>query len=256
MLIYGAQELGSRAEKQLDDGIRFLTLALELMTDPHAMYQAGSEAVRTIMNRSIFTKLYADGDTITGHELREPFNVLADACTTWQGYPHQTDTTPGLRAPNRATRPRSTLHAAIPTQRRSSAAPETGHGATEYLTVSPALALAGQGSNKTPMVEVLTVYSHSAQAADLLLCRTMAIANPVRAARPNAKRPWSLRERLDEREIAELITAYREGATAASLATAHGVSLKSVKRLLRTAGIRRTSPTRRAIKATPAAANP
>jgi hypothetical protein len=43
--------------------------------------------------------------------------------------------------------------------------------------------------------------------------------------------------------IADLITAYRDGATAASLAAAHGVSLKSVKRLLRTAGIRRTPPT-------------
>jgi hypothetical protein len=41
-------------------------------------------------------------------------------------------------------------------------------------------------------------------------------------------RPWSLRGRLDEREIAELITAYRNGATAASLATTHGATLKSV----------------------------
>jgi hypothetical protein len=143
-----------QAENQLDDGIQFLTLALELMTDPHAMYQTGSEAVRTIMNRSIFTKLYADGDTITDHELCEPFNALADAYSLWQGYPHQTDTTPGLRAPNRATRPRPTLHtAAIPTQ-RDSAAPQTGHSTTEDHAASPALALASQGSNKTPMVEL------------------------------------------------------------------------------------------------------
>lgn len=59
-----------QAENQLDDGARFLTLALDFMTDPHAMYRAGSEATRAIMNRSIFTKLYVDGDTITGHELR------------------------------------------------------------------------------------------------------------------------------------------------------------------------------------------
>lgn len=69
-------------------------------------------------------------------------------------------------------------------------------------------------------------------------------------------RPWSLRERLDERDIAELITAYRNGATAASLATTHSVSLASVKRLLRTAGIRRTPPTRRSAKATPTATYP
>lgn len=33
---------------------------------------------------------------------------------------------------------------------------------------------------------------------------------PVRAPRTSAKRPWSLRDRLDERDIADLITAYRD----------------------------------------------
>ena len=40
-------------------------------------------------------------------------------------------------------------------------------------------------------------------------------------------------EPLDERDITELITANREGATAVSLAAAPGLSLTSVKRLLR-----------------------
>jgi len=75
------------------------------------------------------------------------------------------------------------------------------------------------------------------------------------SARPSAKRPWSLRDRLNDRDITELITAYREGATAASLTAAHGSSLKSVKRLLHIAGIRRTPPTRRS-KATPTATHP
>jgi hypothetical protein len=98
-------------------------------------------------------------------------------------------------------------------------------------------------------VELLTTYSHTTQTTDLRPCRTVALTSPVRAARPSAKRTWSLRERLDEREIAELITAYRNGTTtttAASLATAHGMSLTSVKRLLRTAGIRRTPPIQQA----------
>jgi hypothetical protein len=84
------------------------------------------------------------------------------------------------------------------------------------------------------IVEVLAAYSHSTQATDLRLCRTAARTSPVCAARPSTKRPWRLRDRLDERDIAELITAYRDGATAASLATTHGLSLKSVKRLLHT----------------------
>jgi len=84
----------------------------------------------------------------------------------------------------------------------------------------------------------------------------MALVSPVRAARPSAKRPWNLRERLDQSEIAELITAYRNGATAASLAAARGVSLSSVKRLLHTAGVRRTPPTPQSTKATPTATHP
>ena len=67
----------------------------------------------------------------------------------------------------------------------------------------------------------------------------MAFANLVRCETEH-KTPWILRERLHEREIAELITAYRHGATSASLATTHGVSPSSVKRLLRAAGVRRT----------------
>src|SRR4051794_21252104 len=87
-------------------------------------------------------------------------------------------------------------------------------------------------------VEILTAYSHTAQAADLRLCHTVTLASPARTPRPSAQRPWSLRERLDESDIANLITAYRDGVTAASLAATHGVSLKSVKRLLYTAGDR------------------
>jgi hypothetical protein len=113
----------------------------------------------------------------------------------------------------------------------------------------------GQSPMK-PVVEMLTAYSHSAQAADLRLCHTVALSSPVRAPRPGAQHPWSLRDRLGERQIADLITAYRDGATAASLAAAHGVSLKSVKRLLHTVGIRRTPPTRRSAKTTPTATHP
>jgi 2,4-dienoyl-CoA reductase-like NADH-dependent reductase (Old Yellow Enzyme family) len=105
-------------------------------------------------------------------------------------------------------------------------------------------------------VEILTAYSHTKQATDLWLCHTKALTSPVRASGSSGQRPWSLRERLNERDIAELITAYRDGATAASLAATHGVSLKSIKRLLHTAGVRRTSPTRQATKATPAAPHP
>ena len=104
-----------------------------------------------------------------------------------------------------------------------------------------------------PSVELLTAYSHTVQVVDLRHCHTMALTS---AARPSTKHSWSLRERLDEREIAELITAYRNGATAAPLATTHSVSPSSVKRLLRTADVYRTPSTRGSAKATPATTSP
>jgi len=69
-------------------------------------------------------------------------------------------------------------------------------------------------------VELLTAYSHSTQTADLRLCHTVALTGLVRAPRSSTKPPWSLRDRVDERDITKLITAYRDGVTAASLAIA------------------------------------
>jgi hypothetical protein len=83
----------------------------------------------------------------------------------------------------------------------------------------------------------------------------MALTNPVRAARPSTKRPWSLRERLDERDIAELITTYRDGATTASLATTHRVNLTSVTPPTHR-GVRRAPSTRGPEKATPTTTSP
>jgi transposase len=62
-------------------------------------------------------------------------------------------------------------------------------------------------------MEVLAAYSHLRKAADLLLCHTVALTNPA-YLKPSAKRPGSLRDRLDERDIAGLITAYRAAAPA------------------------------------------
>ena len=91
-------------------------------------------------------------------------------------------------------------------------------------------------------MEVLTHYSHSEHLADLQRCATNRCAGAA-PARPTArKRPWSLQDRLDERDRADLIAAYRSGDTAASLTTAHDLSLRSVKRLVATAGARRQLP--------------
>ena len=47
--------------------------------------------------------------------------------------------------------------------------------------------------------------------------------------------PWNLRKRLGEARVQAIIDARLAGATLAHLTSAYGVSLSSVKRLLRTA---------------------
>ena len=88
-------------------------------------------------------------------------------------------------------------------------------------------------------MEVLTSYSHTTQLADLQLCIDTPRSNAGSATTPASRRPWSLRDRLDERTRADLIAAYRDGTTAASLATTYGLSPRSVKRLVAAAGARR-----------------
>jgi hypothetical protein len=88
-------------------------------------------------------------------------------------------------------------------------------------------------------VEVLTSYSHTTHLADLQQCVSAGRPDVVRIAAPASERPWSLRDRLDERARADMVAAYRAGSTAASLAAAHGLSVRSVKRLFAAAGVGR-----------------
>ncbi len=105
-------------------------------------------------------------------------------------------------------------------------------------------------------MEILTAYSHSAQAADLRLCVLAATRNQRPGTKSVITAPWSLRERLSDEVIRAMACAYRAGATARNLAVAHDLSLSSVKRLLRVAGVRRKPPTRQSEKPMPIATHP
>jgi hypothetical protein len=90
------------------------------------------------------------------------------------------------------------------------------------------------------LVEVLAAYSHSIQTSDLHLChqRTSLEKRPRRW--PATKRAWSLADRLDEAQVLTIVENYLSGATAAQLASAYGLSLSSLKRLLRSAQATKT----------------
>jgi hypothetical protein len=57
-----------------------------------------------------------------------------------------------------------------------------------------------------------------------------------------APRLWRVSDRLDEADLCKLISCYRSGTTARELTQWFNISKSSVKRLLRTRGVRRTPP--------------
>jgi hypothetical protein len=101
----------------------------------------------------------------------------------------------------------------------------SGHRPHVQMDVDPNISATARERTRTPKshkhpVRVLSVpsgatrrYSHSTQAAYLQLCHIVALSSPACAPRPSAKRP-GLRDRFTERDIAELITAYRSLPTA------------------------------------------
>ncbi len=65
-----------RADQRLDLSRQIMYDALTLLAEPQAAYERGSETVRSLLNKAFFTRLYVDGEKITEHELKEPFDKL------------------------------------------------------------------------------------------------------------------------------------------------------------------------------------
>ena len=68
-----------RADQHLELGQQILEDALALLASPQDAYTHGNEQVRSLLNKAFFTKLFVDGEKITGRELREPFDKLIGA---------------------------------------------------------------------------------------------------------------------------------------------------------------------------------
>lgn len=67
------------ADTRLDVGRQVLLDALALPDQPANTYRSSSEHIRAMLNKAFFARLYVDGEKITGHELREPFDRLLGA---------------------------------------------------------------------------------------------------------------------------------------------------------------------------------
>jgi site-specific DNA recombinase len=72
-----------RSEQQLDHGRNVFYTALNLLTEPQRAYARGTEAVRAILNKTFFTRLYVDAGKVIDHESQEPFGAIIDGCRTY-----------------------------------------------------------------------------------------------------------------------------------------------------------------------------
>jgi hypothetical protein len=84
-------------------------------------------------------------------------------------------------------------------------------------------------------VEVLASYSHYEHASELRLCVQDASVKQRPTRRPVARQQWRLTDRLSQEQTFAIVHAFLSGATAAQLAAVYGVSLSSLKRILRSA---------------------
>ena len=143
----------AQAEQKLDRGKQTFYCALDLMENPEAMYRRSDEAVRSILNKAFFTKLYVDGGKaadgyISGQDFKEPFNdVLDQAYEVWRT----------RRDPHGRTYARPAA-----TQTLSSAILTTEDGAAvdHFGLVASLVPRQGRGLSKTVMVDLLTALAN------------------------------------------------------------------------------------------------
>jgi DNA invertase Pin-like site-specific DNA recombinase len=69
--------------------------------------------------------------------------------------------------------------------------------------------------------------------------QTLLVEGPAIKVRPVGARQWSMRERFCAEELQAMIDLYTSGATRSQVAKRFGISVSSVKRVLRDHGIRK-----------------
>jgi site-specific DNA recombinase len=140
------QERGEISEQladtttRLEVGREFFLAALALLRDPQAFYKAGGTSLKRAMNKIIFTKLYVDGEEISGHELGDAVRDLVEAQRLT------------LTTRREVAQPGSTRVATL--ARNANVPADEGGDVWSGLTGAEllGLSLAGQGSSKTALV--------------------------------------------------------------------------------------------------------
>jgi site-specific DNA recombinase len=88
---------------RLTAGRAYFLAALALLRDPQGFYDEGGTSLKRAMNKIVFSKLFVDGQAITGHELGETVRDVIQADSTmfrWDGQAVTTSTALSAKGQN------------------------------------------------------------------------------------------------------------------------------------------------------------
>ncbi|MGH3708411.1 MAG: recombinase family protein, partial [Pseudonocardiaceae bacterium] len=76
----------STLDTALDTGRQIFHTALDMLAHPRQVYDSGPDEIKTLLTKTIFTKLYLDADehgtiTVTTTDLADPFNTITTTAT-------------------------------------------------------------------------------------------------------------------------------------------------------------------------------
>ena len=247
--ISSAKEVIARWSVELDSITQALDDALRLLEDPQALYDAMPEGLKPLLVQAVFEKIWIMDDAVVGAELTEPIATLltfeaqltlAEQQAAATGREASVSTAADATY-HRNRLPRSVLDLESRLWEKRLVV-ERPRGALAIDKQPPGIHR-GRGSNMHHLVglarlnlnQQLVRYLHQHSTADIhRQARATAIPYPMRRA-------WRLRERLREHDVTELIAAFRTGTPKHELAKRYGIGMKSVRKLLREAGVRRRS---------------
>jgi Recombinase/Recombinase zinc beta ribbon domain/Helix-turn-helix domain of resolvase len=227
----GIQKQLADVHAALDAGREVLLLGVKMLATPRLVYDTGSDVVRGILTKGIFTKIYVEADeerraSVTRHELTEPFDALVWAQEVWRG---QQAGSPTPEAVHRRT--------AASDSNRGHHSPE-GVAASVDLRTADLLASVFEdcGSSKAMLVGVVEALAHPSQPVRRLLdlAKTWPDGLQGDGAAPTACRTA---RQLRPIEIDELVTRYTAGATVYDLADRFSISRATVGQYLRGCGV-------------------
>ena len=194
-------------DDRLEVGAAVIEAALDLLNDPEELYRRSAPKNRRLLNQAIFVKLYVDDNEVTDHVMREPFAEM-----------HAAQSSVALDGQR------------IGKRRR----PEAAKDKTEAdLLVA---ALAGRGSSKTAMVELLGRYSNQ----DIATRFRQILAGEGRDDPPaRATRPGRRNQSLKPDEVRELLAAYAAGTPIDRVAEHFGIHRTTALNIVKREGVPR-----------------